>query len=88
MSAEGRKVVAATRGPNKWTQPDAVVSSADGGAVMGTETPQRPRKEAAGSRDWTHPHDPDAGRTHLAHTAEQVVDLDTGAIVGDRAGRG
>ena len=34
-------------------------------------------------------HDPDAkitkmkdGRTHLAHTAEQVVDLDTGAIVG------
>ena len=22
------------------------------------------------------------GRTHLAHTAEQVVDLDTGAIVG------
>ena len=27
------------------------------------------------------------GRTHLAHTAEQVVDLDTGAIVErDRAG--
>ncbi len=37
---------------------------------------------------WTHSHDPDAkitkmkdGRTHLAHTAEHVVDLDTGAIV-------
>ena len=49
-SAEGRRVVAATRGPNKGTRPDAVVSSADGGAVLGTETPQRPRKEAAGSR--------------------------------------
>ena len=37
----------------------------------------------------THPHDPDAkiakmkdGRTHLAHTAEHAVDLETGAIVG------
>ena len=39
--------------------------------------------------DWTHPHDPDAkitnmkdGRTHLAHTAEHAVDLETGTIVG------
>ena len=28
------------------------------------------------------------GRTHLAHTAEQVVDLDTGAIVGVTVQRG
>ena len=42
-----------------------------------------------GSNDeWQHPHDPEAritkmkdGRTHLAHKAEHVVDLDTGAIV-------
>jgi transposase len=39
--------------------------------------------------DWTHPQDPDAkitkmkdGRTHLAHKAEQAVDLETGAVVG------
>ena len=49
----------------------------------------RKRKKKGSNDDWTHPHDPDAkiakmkdGRTHLAHTAEQVVDLDTGAIVG------
>ena len=49
----------------------------------------RKRKKKGSNADWTHPHDPDAkitkmkdGRTHLAHTAEQVVDLDTGAIVG------
>ena len=49
----------------------------------------RTRKTKGSNDDWTHPHDPDAkitkmkdGRTHLAHTAEQVVDLDTGAIVG------
>ena len=49
----------------------------------------RTRKKKGSNADWTHPHDPDAkitkmkdGRTHLAHTAEQVVDLDTGAIVG------
>lgn len=42
-----------------------------------------------GSNDeWQHPHDPEAritkmkdGRTHLAHKAEHVVDLATGAIV-------
>lgn len=42
-----------------------------------------------GSNDeWRHPHDPEAriakmkdGRTHLAHKAEHVVDLETGAII-------
>ena len=49
----------------------------------------RKRKKKGSNDDWTHPHDPDAkitkmkdGRTHLAHTAEHAVDLDTGAIVG------
>ena len=49
----------------------------------------RTRKKKGSNDDWTHPHDPDAkitkmkdGRTHLAHTAEQAVDLETGAIVG------
>ena len=55
----------------------------------------RTRKKKGSNDDWTHPHDPDAkitkmkdGRTHLAHTAEHAVDLETGAIVGrDGAGR-
>ena len=49
----------------------------------------RTRKKKGSNDDWRHPHDPDAkiakmkdGRTHLAHTAEHVVDLETGAIVG------
>ena len=49
----------------------------------------RTRKKKGLNADWTHPHDPDAkiakmkdGRTHLAHTAEHAVDLETGAIVG------
>ena len=49
----------------------------------------RTRKKKSSNADWTHPHDPDAkitkmkdDRTHLAHTAEHAVDLDTGAIVG------
>ena len=49
----------------------------------------RKRKKKGSNEDWTHPHDPDAkitkmkdGRTHLAHTAEHAVDLETGAIVG------
>ena len=49
----------------------------------------RKRKKKGSNADWTHPHDPDAkitkmkdGRTHLAHTAEHAVDLETGAIVG------
>ena len=49
----------------------------------------RTRKKKGSHDDWTHPQDPDAkipkmkdGRTHLAHTAEHAVDLETGAIVG------
>ena len=49
----------------------------------------RKRKKKGSNDDWTHPHDPDAkitkmkdGRTHLAHTVEHAVDLETGAIVG------
>jgi transposase len=65
--------------------------------ASGIETPtradlariDRKRKEKGSNDAWTHPHDPDAkitkmkdGRTHLAHKAEHVVDLETGAIVG------
>jgi transposase len=65
--------------------------------ASGNETPtradlariDRKRKKKGSNDDWTHPHDPDAkitkmkdGRTHLAHKAEHVVDLETGAIVG------
>ena len=46
------------------------------------------RKKKTSNDDWEHPHDPDAKvtrmkdkRTHLAHKAEHVVDLDTQAIV-------
>ena len=49
----------------------------------------RRRKKKRSNDDWTHPQDPDAkitkmkdGRTHLAHTAEHAVDLETGAVVG------
>ncbi len=64
--------------------------------ASGIETPtradlariDRKRKKKGSNDDWTHPHDPDAritkmkdGRTHLAHKAEQAVDLDTGAVV-------
>lgn len=48
----------------------------------------RKRKKKASNQDWVNPHDADAritkmkdGRTHLAHKAEQAVDLETGAIV-------
>jgi transposase len=48
----------------------------------------RKRKKKASNDDWMNPHDADAevmkmkdGSTHLAHKAEQAVDLDTGAIV-------
>lgn len=62
----------------------------------GIETPtreqlaqlDRKRKNKGSNDDWTHPGDPDArigkmkdGRTHLAHKAEQAVDLETGAVV-------
>jgi transposase len=47
---------------------------------------RRPKKGS--NKDWEHPHDPDAritqmkdGRTHLAHKAEHVVDMETGAII-------
>jgi transposase len=64
--------------------------------ASGIETPTRQdlakldkkRKKKASNKDWEHPHDPDAKvtkmkdrRTHLAHKAEHVVDLDTQAIV-------
>ena len=49
----------------------------------------RTRTKKGSNANWTHPRDPDAkitkmkdGRTHLAHTTEHAVDLDTGAIVG------
>lgn len=48
----------------------------------------RRRKKKGSNREWTSPADPDAkitkmkdGRTHLAHKAEQAVDMTTGAIV-------
>ena len=62
----------------------------------GIETPtrdelarlDRKRKKKGSNRDWVNPHDPEAritkmkdGRTHLAHTAEHAVDLETGAVV-------
>ena len=48
----------------------------------------RRRKTKTSNMDWITPHEPDAkiakmkdGRTHLAHTAEHAVDLESGAIV-------
>jgi transposase len=48
----------------------------------------RRRKKKGSNEEWTSPADPDAkitkmkdGRTHLAHKAEQAVDMATGAIV-------
>jgi transposase len=64
--------------------------------ASGIETPKREDlakidrdRDGKGSNgEWQHPHDPEAritkmkdGRTHLAHKAEHVVDLETGAIV-------
>jgi transposase len=49
----------------------------------------RKRPKKGSNKEWQHPHDPDAkiakmkdGRTHLAHKAEHVVDLQTGALLG------
>jgi transposase len=49
----------------------------------------RHRKDKGSNKQWEHPHDPDAriakmkyGSTHLAHKAEHVVDLETGALLG------
>jgi|TARA_B100001971_G_C18247690_1_gene575590 transposase len=64
--------------------------------ASGIETPTRQdlvkidkkRPKKGSNADWEHPEDPDAriakmkdGRTHLAHKAEHVVDLETQAIV-------
>jgi transposase len=64
--------------------------------ASGIETPSREelarldrkRPKKGSNDDWTHPHDPEAritkmkdGRTHLAHKAEQAVDMDTGAVL-------
>ena len=64
--------------------------------ASGIDTPRRQdlakvdkkRPKKGSNDDWGHPHDPDAKvtkmkdqRTHLAHKAEHVVDLDTQAIV-------
>ncbi len=47
------------------------------------------RKNKGKNTDWEHPHDPDAritkmkdGSTHLAHKAEHVVDMHSGALLG------
>ena len=47
------------------------------------------RKDKGSNKQWEHPHDPDVriakmkdGSTHLAHKAEHVVDLETGALLG------
>jgi transposase len=47
------------------------------------------RKGKGSNKEWEHPHDQDAritkmkdGRTHLAHKAEHVADLETGALLG------
>jgi transposase len=62
----------------------------------GIETPtkeqlaelDKKRKNKGSNDDWTHPYDPNAkigkmkdGRTHLAHKAEQAVDLETGTVL-------
>jgi transposase len=64
--------------------------------ASGIETPtreqlarlDRKRKKRTSNKEWMSPTDRDAritkmkdGRTHLAHKAEHVVDLDTGAVV-------
>jgi transposase len=64
--------------------------------ASGIETPtradlarlDRDRPKKGSNKEWQHPHDPDAritkmkdGRTHLAHKAEHVVDMATGAVV-------
>ena len=48
----------------------------------------RNRAKKGSNADWKHPHDPDAritkmkdGRTHLAHKAEHVIDMETNAII-------
>lgn len=65
-------------------------------AASGLKTPTREalarldrrRKKRTSNAEWVAPSDPDAkvtqmkdGRTHLAHTVEHAVDLETGALV-------
>ncbi len=65
--------------------------------ASGLETPtraelasfDRKRKKKMSNEEWVNPHDEEAeitkmkdGRTHLAHKAEQAVDLESGVIVG------
>ena len=65
-------------------------------AASGIKTPtrevlarfDRTRKKNTSNSEWTSPSDPDAkvakmkdGRTHLAHTAEHAVDLESGALI-------
>lgn len=65
-------------------------------AESGIETPTREqlvkldkkRSKKGSNKEWRHRYDPDAkitkmkdGRTHMAHKAEQAVDLETGAVV-------
>lgn len=49
----------------------------------------RKRPKKGSNEEWEHPHDPEAkiakmkdGSTHMAHKAEHVVDLETGALLG------
>src|SRR5229473_3271244 len=70
---------------------DATTLEADGIEEPTPEQRQRfdrKRKKSLSNRDWVNPYDPEAritkmkdSRTHLAYKAEQVVDLDTGAVV-------
>ena len=70
--------------------------------ASGIETPTREdlaridkkRKGKGSNDDWNNPHDPDAtitkmkdGRTKLAHKAEHVVDMETGAVLAVRIDR-
>ncbi len=65
-------------------------------AGSGIKTPTREqltkldkkRRKKGSNEQWRHPHDPEAkitkrrdGRTHLAHKAEQAVDVETGAVI-------
>jgi transposase len=65
-------------------------------AASGIETPTRAdlaridkkRPKKGSNKDWKSPSDPDSritkmkdGRTHLAHKAEQVIDMETNAVV-------
>ena len=82
-----RRLVDATRGGVRDRHPERVPTPGRGPRELARF--DRKRKKKGANDDWTNPHDPDAkitklkdGRTHLAHTAEHAVDLETGAVVG------